>query len=78
MLGLGKGRIEIGYDADFIVVDLKKEEKIQSEKLHSRCGWSPFEDWPAIFPETVFIRGEKVIEKNEIQVKQGFGDFVGD
>jgi dihydroorotase len=77
LLGVQKGRIETGYDADFIVVDLKKEIKIQSEKLHSLCGWSPFEDWPAVFPEAVFIHGEKVIEDNEIQVKQGFGRFVG-
>lgn len=78
LLGVSKGRIETGYDADFIVVDLKKECKIQSEKLHSRCGWSPFEDWPAIFPEAVFVRGEKVIDNNEIQVSQGFGKFVGE
>ncbi len=78
LLGVSKGRIDVGYDADFIVADLKKEEKIQSEKnLHSRCGWTPFEDWPAVFPETVFIRGEKVIDEKEIQVKQGFGHFVG-
>lgn len=77
LLGLSKGRIEIGYDADFIVVDIKKEEKIISEKLHSKCSWSPFDDCPAVFPETVFIRGEKVIDENEIQVKQGFGRFVG-
>jgi len=77
LLGVSKGRIETGYDADFIVVDLKQEEKIQSENLHSRCGWSPFEDWPAIFPEAVFVRGEKLIEENEIQVKQGYGQFVG-
>jgi dihydroorotase len=77
LLNIPKGRIEVGCDADFIIVDLKEECRIKSDKLHSRCGWSPFEDWPAIFPECVFIRGEKIIEDNEIQVKQGFGEFVG-
>jgi dihydroorotase len=77
LLGISKGRLEVGCDADFIVADLKDEGRIKSENLHSRCGWTPFEDWPAIFPEAVFIRGEKVIEDNEIQVKQGFGKFVG-
>jgi dihydroorotase len=77
LLGIPKGRLDKGSDADFLVVDLKNESRIKSENLHSRCGWTPFEDWPAIFPETVFIRGEKVIHGNEIQVKQGFGKFVG-
>jgi dihydroorotase len=77
LIGIPKGRLEIGCDADFIVVDLKNDCRIKSENLHSRCGWTPFEDWPAIFPEAVFIRGKKVIEGNEIQVKQGFGEFVG-
>jgi dihydroorotase len=77
LLGVSKGRFEPGYDADFIVVDIKKDYKIKSENLHSRCGWTPFEDWSAVFPESVYIRGEKVIDDSEIQVKQGFGRFTG-
>jgi dihydroorotase len=76
LIGVNKGRIEKGYDADIIAVDLKNDCIIKAEMLHSRCGWTPFEDWPAIFPEVVFIRGEKVIEHNEIQVNVGFGRFV--
>jgi len=77
LLGVPKGRIEVGKDADFIVVDFKDECRIKSEKLHSSCGWTPFEDWPAIFPMTFFVRGEKLIQDGEIQVKQGCGKFVG-
>ena len=61
-----------------MLIDIKKETKIKSENLHSKCGWSAFEDWKAIFPKNVFIRGENVIEDNEIQVSQGFGRFVGE
>jgi len=77
ILDIPKGKIGIGKDADLIVVDLKDETKIKSDNLHSKCGWTPFEDWPAIFPSDVFIRGEKLIEDSAIQVKQGFGKFVG-
>ena len=77
ILDIPKGKIENGKDADFIIVDLKDETKIRAECLHSKCGWTPFEDWPAIFPSHVFIRGEKLIEDSTIQVKQGFGKFVG-
>lgn len=77
ILNVRKGKIEVGYDADLIVVDIKKEFKIKGENLHSKCGWTPYEDFYAIFPETLFVRGEKVIDDFEIQVDQGFGRFVG-
>lgn len=40
---VGKGRIALGYDADFTVVDLKKNWTVGPDWLASRCGWSPFE-----------------------------------
>ncbi|CAN5236515.1 dihydroorotase [soil metagenome] len=40
---VGKGRIALGYDADFTVVDLKKRWTVEGSWLASRCGWSPFE-----------------------------------
>ena len=40
---VGKGRIALGYDADFTVVDLKKRWTVGSDWLASRCNWSPFE-----------------------------------
>jgi dihydroorotase len=77
LLNLPKGKIEVGRDADFIIVDLNKTETIKAEKLHSKCGWTPFEGFPAIFPSMIFIRGEKVMEDHQMFVKQGFGKFVG-
>jgi dihydroorotase len=78
LVNISKGYIQIGKDADLIVVDIKNVTKIKSENLHSKCRWSAFENWRAIFPTHVFIRGENVIEGNEIQVSQGFGKFVGE
>ena len=77
LVGIPKGKIEVGRDADIIVLDIKKDCKIKSERLHSKCEWSPFEDWSAIFPMHVFIRGEKLIEDDEMLGSQGFGRFVG-
>ena len=37
-----KGRISVGYDADFTIVDLKARWTIEPGWLASRCGWSPF------------------------------------
>ena len=78
LMNIPKGKIEVGRDADLIIVDLKKEAKIKSENLHSKCGWTTFENKNAIFPTHVFVRGEKLIEDREIQVNQGFGRFVGE
>ena len=37
-----KGYIKKNFDADFTVVDLKKEIEIKNENIESKCGWSPF------------------------------------
>ncbi len=78
ILSIPKGKIQPGYDADVIVVDLQQETKITADMLHSKCGWTPFEKFPAIFPSHLFIRGEKLIEDREIQVSQGFGQYIGE
>lgn len=77
LLGLQRGKLEIGFSADVIVVDLKKTEPITAEKLHSKCGWTPFEGSPAIFPSLVFLRGEKLLEDRQMLMKPGYGRSVG-
>ena len=63
MFGLvGKGRIAAGYDADFTVVDLKKQWTVEESWLASRCGWSPFTgDTLTGKPIGTIIRGRKVM-----------------
>ncbi len=39
----GKGRIAVGYDADFSVVDLAGTTRVRNEDQASRSGWTPFE-----------------------------------
>ena len=77
LMNLPKGKIEVGRDADLAVFDFKTIQPVSVENMHSKSGWTPFEGWPAIFPEMVFLRGEKLIDDHELQVKQGFGRFVG-
>lgn len=38
----GKGKIEVGYDADLVVVDLNNKEIIKNEDVISKCGWTPY------------------------------------
>lgn len=74
--GLNKGRIAAGYDADLIVVDLRKSSTIRADDLHSKCGWTPYEGMSAVFPIAAFIRGEEVARDREI-VGDRVGRFVG-
>ena len=39
---IGKGKIEVGYDADLVVVDLNNKEVIKNENVVSKCGWTPY------------------------------------
>ena len=62
---LNKGRLEVGRDADLMVVDPRAAAPIKVNYLHSKCGWTPFEGREAIFPRMVFVRGELVVEDGE-------------
>ncbi len=48
---VGKGRIEPGYDADLVLVDMAEEREVRNECQRTRCGWSPWhgtrlQGWP--------------------------------
>src|SRR3546814_535351 len=58
----GKGRIAMGYDADFSIVDLKSRWTIEESWLASRCGWSPFTGMRITGrPVGTIIRGNRVM-----------------
>ncbi len=57
-----KGRIALGYDADFTIVDLKKRWTIEDRWLASRCGWSPFTGMEITGqPVGTIVRGNRVM-----------------
>jgi dihydroorotase len=48
---VGKGRIAPGYDADLVLVDLKRIERIEDRKQETKTKWSPWhghevQGWP--------------------------------
>lgn len=63
----GKGRLAVGYDADFTIVDLAREETITDEWSATKSGWTPFagmkvKGWPV----GTVIRGRRVMWEGEI------------
>ena len=64
---VGKGRIAVGYDADFTVVDLKARWTVEESWLASRCGWSPFTGMALTGkPVGTIVRGNRVMWEAEL------------
>ncbi|MXP63753.1 dihydroorotase [Roseomonas sp. M0104] len=62
-----KGRLAAGYDADFTVVDMKRQRTIEESWIASPCGWTPFAGqrctgWPVM----TVIRGRAVMREDEV------------
>ena len=59
-----KGKIEIGYDADFTVIDLKKEGKFNIEEFKTKAEYSPFDGWEYKgLPVMTIVNGKTVMNK---------------
>ncbi len=63
----GKGRLAAGYDADFTLVDMKKQRTIEESWIVSPCGWTPFAGhrctgWPVM----AILRGEVAMREDEV------------
>jgi dihydroorotase len=58
----GKGRIALGYDSDFTLVDLQARRAIRNEDQATRCGWTPFDGFEAQgWPMATIIRGTVIM-----------------
>ncbi|MBO8183647.1 MAG: dihydroorotase [Archaeoglobus sp.] len=65
------GGIEVGNYANFAVFNLKAVSKIKAERLHTKAGWTPFENFEAVFPERVYLKGELALLNGEVLIEPG-------
>ena len=72
IFGINKGNIEVGKDADLLVIDFKEKDI----RPYSKCGWSSYEGWKGIYPLHVFLRGEIIVENGEFAGSEGMGDMI--
>lgn len=62
-----KGRIAVGYDADFTIVDLKRRKTITNRWIASRAGWTPYDDVSVTgWPVGTIVRGNTVMWQGEV------------
>lgn len=73
---LAKGRIAVGYDADFTVVDLARTETIANDWVASKAGWTPYDGKRVTgWPVGTIIRGKRVMWEGEV-LAPGTGEPV--
>jgi dihydroorotase len=62
-----KGRIAVGYDADFTVVDMQAKRTITHAQQASRVGWTPYDGFEATaWPMATIVRGHIVMRDDEV------------
>lgn len=73
-----KGAIQVGSDADFVVVDLKKEQKIRAEKMYTKAkDLTLYDGWRVRgVPIITIVRGTLVMKDGEVAGKPGYGNFI--
>jgi len=73
---VGRGRISLGYLADFTVVDLKAERMISDQWIVSRCGWTPYDGLRVRgWPMATVVRGRIVMREGTL-VSDPLGEAV--
>lgn len=62
-----KGRIAVGMDADFTIVDMKQQHTITDDWIESRSKWTPYNGQTVTgWPKGTIIRGQRVMWEDEI------------
>ena len=72
-----KGTIAVGSDADIVVFDPEKRHRISAENHHSNIDYNLFEGTEVVgAPDTVLVRGQVIVENDELVAEPGAGRFV--
>jgi len=62
-----KGRLAVGWDADFTVVDLNARRTVRNTDMATKVGWTPFDGFEAKgWPVAALIRGRTVMREGEL------------
>ena len=69
---IGKGKLEVGYDGDIVLVDMESKAVVMDENSWTRVGWNPFcgmelTGWPVL----TVVSGTPVFERSPITGQKG-------
>lgn len=72
-----KGAIIPGSDADLVLVDLDREFVVTEDKVHTKCGWSPWVGRTLTGKVmTTMLRGRVIAQDDEIVAEPGYGRYI--
>ena len=72
-----KGTIQVGSDADLVIVELDKEIKIKNEEQITECNWTPYDGFKVKgVPSTSILRGQIIMENGEVIGEKTYGKYI--
>jgi dihydropyrimidinase len=73
-----KGALEVGSDADLLIVDLDRDVKVDLAALNSVVDFSPYEGWVARgWADTTIAGGQVVYEQGVVVAERPRGRYLG-
>ncbi len=72
-----KGVIQVGSDADLVIVDMNREETISNATTYTKVGWTPYDGRKVKgIPTRTIVRGRVVMQESEVIGEPGYGEFI--
>ena len=72
-----KGVIQVGSDADLLIIDPQQDRIITAKDHLSNAGYSLFEGWQVSGkPWMTLLRGKVLLNDGELEQQPGYGQFL--
>jgi allantoinase len=72
-----KGNLNVGADADFVLVDMTAEKTLRNEDIVAKTGWTPYEGRKVKgLPVKTYVRGHLVADNGKPVAEPGWGKFL--
>ncbi len=72
-----KGVIQVGSDADLVIVDPRKEMTIRAKEQHTNADYSLYEGWKVKgVPVLSLLRGQVLLKDGQLMQKPGCGRYI--